>query len=324
MKKISVIVPENGVLSSITDTLRLFHLINEQLKSEGKKPRFDVQLVGFKKEIYLDNGIVCVKVDKLLNEAFDNDLIIVPAIMGDVLKGTHLNRHYFPWLNTQYKRGAEIASYCVGAFIVAATGLLDGKRCSTHWMYANEFRAFYPDVKLMDEKIINEQNGIFSSGGGTSYWNLLLYLLEKYTNRQMVLFATRYFLLDIERQSQTAFMMFRGQKEHGDELVKNVQTYIEENYKDKFNIEEMSSAFAIVRRTLERRFRKATRNSIAEYIQRIKIEAAKKEIELGRKTIHEIMYEIGYSDMKAFRDLFQKLTGLTPLDYKKKYAAESR
>jgi transcriptional regulator GlxA family with amidase domain len=324
MKKISVIVPENGVLSSITDTLRLFNLINEQLKSEGKKPRFDVQLVGFKKEIFLDNGIVCVKADKLLNEAFDNDLIIVPAITGDVLKGTHLNRHYFPWLSTQYKRGAEIASYCVGAFIVAATGLLDGKRCSTHWMYANEFRAFYPEVKLMDEKIINEQNGILSSGGGTSYWNLLLYLLEKYTNRQMVLFATRYFLLDIERQSQTAFMMFRGQKEHGDELVKNVQTYIEEHYKDKFNIEEMSAAFAIVRRTLERRFRKATRNSIAEYIQRIKIEAAKKEIELGRKTIHEIMYEIGYSDMKAFRDLFQKLTGLTPLDYKKKYAVASR
>jgi transcriptional regulator GlxA family with amidase domain len=320
MKKIAVIVPENGVVSSITDTLRLFNVVNEQLKLEGKKAVFDVQLVGFKKEIYLENGMFCIKADTVIADAYDNDLIIVPAITGDVLMGTQLNRRYLPWLSSQYKKGAEIASYCVGAFIVAATGLLDGKRCSTHWMYANEFRAFYPNIQLMDEKIINEQNGIFTSGGGTSYWNLLLYLLEKYTSRQMVLFATRYFLLDIERQSQTAFMMFRGQKEHDDELVKKVQMYIEENYTDKFNIEELSAAFATVRRTLERRFRKATRNSIAEYIQRIKIEAAKKELEMGRKTVHEIMYEIGYSDMKAFRDLFQKLTDLTPLEYRKKYA----
>lgn len=135
----------------------------------------------------------------------------------------------------------------------------------------------------------------------------------------MVLSITKYFLLDIERHSQASFMMFKGQKEHDDELVRKVQLYLEKNYKDKFNIGKIAKKFSIVRRTLERRFKKVTKNSIAEYIQRVKIEAAKKEIETGRKTIQEIMYEIGYSDMKAFRDLFKKVTGLTPVEYRNKY-----
>lgn len=289
------------------------------LINEGKKHAFKVQLVGFRKEVWLDDGAFYIKADKQLSDTGISDLIIVPAISGDVIRGTQLNRHYFPWLINQYKKGAEIASYCVGAFIVAATGLLKGKQCATHWMYTNEFRIHYPDVQLMDDKIITEQNGIFSSGGGTSYWNLLLYLLEKYTSRQMVLSITKYFLLDIERHSQASFMMFKGQKEHDDELVRKVQLYLEKNYKDKFNIGKIAKKFSIVRRTLERRFKKVTKNSIAEYIQRVKIEAAKKEIETGRKTIQEIMYEIGYSDMKAFRDLFKKVTGLTPVEYRNKY-----
>jgi len=318
MKTIAVVVVENAVASSITDTVRLFSKANELL---GKK-MFEVQLVGFSREIFIGTRHLFFKADKTIDEVTHADLIIVPALSGDVLKATQLNRHYLPWLTRQYKQGAELASYCVGAFILGATGLLSGKKCATHWMYANEFRFYYPDVELVDDKIVTEQNGIYSSGGGTSYWNLLLSLLEKYTDRKVVIDMTKFFLLDIQRNSQASFMMFRGQKEHGDALVKKVQEYIEENYHEKFNITTLSSKFAVVRRTLERRFLKATKNSIVEYIQRIKIEAAKKELELGRKTINEIMWEIGYSDMKTFRDLFVKTTGLTPVEYRNRYNRE--
>jgi transcriptional regulator GlxA family with amidase domain len=129
----------------------------------------------------------------------------------------------------------------------------------------------------------------------------------------------KHFLLDTERTSQAAFMVFTGQKKHGNELVLKVQEYIELNYREKINIDQLAETFAVVRRTLERKFKKATHNSIAEYAQRIKIEAAKKAIEGGRKTMHEIMYEVGYSDMKAFRDLFHGITGLTPVAYKNKF-----
>jgi transcriptional regulator GlxA family with amidase domain len=137
-----------------------------------------------------------------------------------------------------------------------------------------------------------------------------------------MLAITKYFLLDIEKNSQASFMMFKGQKTHDDELVKKTQLFIEKNYKDKIDIDALTREFAIVRRTLERRFQKATKNSIAEYIQRIKVEAAKKEIELGHKTINEVMYEVGYSDVKSFRDLFFKNTGLTPVEYRNKYAKD--
>ncbi|WP_036673947.1 GlxA family transcriptional regulator [Pedobacter heparinus] len=319
MKTISIIVPEQAVLSSIWDTKRLFAFANEMQQGKNADDFFKVQLVGFRKQIRLDGGSCIIEVDKTIAEVEYTDLIIVPAIWGDVMRGTQLNRHYFSWLINQYKNGAEIASYCVGAFIVAATGLLNGKRCATHWAYTNELLAYYPEIKLVPEKIITEQNGIYSSGGGTSYWNLLLYLLEKFTSRKVVIAATKYFLLDLARNSQSEFVMFKGQKEHGDKLVEKVQLYIENNYQEKINIERLATDFSVVRRTLERRFSKATKNTIAEYIQRTKIEVAKKEIEKDRKTINEIMYELDYADKKAFKDLFLKITGLTPIEYKRKY-----
>lgn len=321
MKSISIIVPEHAVLSSITDTVRLFDFANQQLKERGEGPLFEVELIGFAKQIKLDGGSIIINVHKTLQEATLPDLIIVPAISGDVIRGISLNRAYFPWLIDQYKKGAEIASYCVGAFIVAATGLLNGKQCSTHWAYKNELLGF-PEIQMVNDNVITEQNGVYSSGGGTSYWNLLLYLLEKFASRQLAIAAAKYFLLDLSRTSQSPFLMFKGQKEHGDELVVRVQNYIETKYTGKINIESLATEFSVVRRTLERRFRKATNNSIAEYIQRIKIEAAKKEIELGRKTINEIMYELDYSDKKAFKDLFLKITRLTPLEYRKKYVKD--
>lgn len=323
MKLISIIVPEQGTLATISDTRKFFRVVNELLIQEGGQPEFKVELVGFRKEILLEGESIIVKVDSELKNTPKSDLIIIPALEGDVIRATQLNKRYYSYILEQYKNGAEVASYCVGAFILAATGLLDGKRCSTHWMYANEFRTYYPKVNLMDDRIINEQNGIFSSGGGTSYWNLLLYWLEKYTSRRIVIAITKHFLLDIERRSQTSFMMFVGQKEHDDELIKKVQTYIEAHYKDKLNIEAIAKRFAIVRRTLERRFQRSTNNSIADYIHRIKVEAAKREIELTRKSITETMHELGYSDPKTFRDLFTKYAGITPGNYKKRYGLMS-
>ncbi len=319
MKRISILVPENAVIATITDTLYLFKIVNDFLKETGRPELFQVQLVGFTHDIVLVNGFFSVRVDALLADVKKTDLIIVPAISGDVIRATQLNRFFYNWLRVQYKNGAEIASFCVGAFLVASTGLLKGKKCSTHWLYTNEFRSFFPDVKLVDDKIISEQNGLYSSGGGTSYWNLLLYLVEKFTDREMAIHIAKFFLLDIARSDQSSFIMFKGQKEHGDELVLKTQVYIEDNFAERFVIDQLAAKVCIGRRTLERRFKKATKNSIVEYSQRIKIEVAKKQIELGRKTIHEIMYEVGYADVKAFRDLFFKITGLTPIEYKNKY-----
>lgn len=146
-----------------------------------------------------------------------------------------------------------------------------------------------------------------------------MYLVEKYTNRAMAILASKFFAIDIDRSSQSAFMMFNGQKDHEDEAVILAQNYIEENFSEKITVDQLADQFAIGRRSFERRFKKATHNTVVEYIQRVKIEAAKRSFETSRKNINEVMFDVGYTDTKAFRDVFKKITGLTPLEYRNRY-----
>jgi transcriptional regulator GlxA family with amidase domain len=319
MKKVSILVPESSVMQAIADPQYLFTTVNQFLISAGKAPLFDVELVGVKKEVKLNNGMFSVHTDRQLKEVNKTDLVFIPALFGDMPAAVAKNKAAVPWILEQYNKGAEVASLCVGAFLLASTGLLNGKKCSTHWGFQYEFREMYPDVEVVEGNIVTEEKRLYSSGGANSYWNLLLHLVEKYTNRETAILASKYFAIDIDRDSQATFAMFKGQKNHTDKEILKAQEYIEKNIHEKISTNELAKITAIGRRTFERRFRQATSNSVLEYIQRIKIEAAKKQFETSRKNINEVMYDVGYTDTKAFRDLFKKLTGLSPIEYRNKY-----
>jgi transcriptional regulator GlxA family with amidase domain len=181
----------------------------------------------------------------------------------------------------------------------------------------------FPDVELVPEKIIIDDNGIYSSGGAYSFLNLVLHLIEKYSGRDVALFLSKLLEVEIERDSQSPFTIFMGQKTHDDEPIKKAQEYIESNVGQKISVDKLAGLFLISRRNFERRFKKATANTPVEYVQRVRIEAAKKSLEEGRENINEVMYAVGYSDSKAFRTTFKKITGLSPLDYRKKYNREA-
>lgn len=319
MKNITILIPENAVLASINDPRNIFVSVNQFLQSEGKPAAFNVQMVGLTKEVKLHDNIFTVHADATIDEIGETDMVFVPALSGDMQTALALNKGFLPWIVKQYENGAEVISLCIGAFLLASTGLLNGKRCSTHWLSANDFRAMFPEVELVDDKIITEDQGLYSSGGASSYWNLLLHLVEKNVSREMAIRAAKYFAIDIERDSQASFMIFNGQKGHEDDAVKKAQDFIEKNFEDKITLDQLSDMFAIGRRSLERRFKKATNNTVMEYIQRVKIEAAKKRFETSRKNITEVMYDVGYTDNKAFRSTFKKVTGLSPIAYKNKY-----
>lgn len=319
MKHVSILVPEQSVLQAIADPQYLFSAVNQFLIVMGKQPLFKVELVGATKEIKLNEGMFSVHADKLLQEVSKTDLVFIPALFGDMSAAVMKNQNLVSWINGQYAKGAEIASLCVGAFLLGSTGLLNGKKCSTHWGFQNEFREMYPNITVVDGSIITEEERIYSSGGANSYWNLLLHLVEKYTDRETAVLASKYFAIDIDRDSQTAFAMFKGQKNHDDAEVKKAQDYIENNFKEKISIDDLVDYVSVGRRSFERRFRKATHNSVLEYIQRIKIEAAKRSFENGRKNINDVMFDVGYTDTKAFRTTFKKITGLTPIEYRNKY-----
>jgi transcriptional regulator GlxA family with amidase domain len=323
MKHISILVPQGAILGSLEGSRQLFSQVNEFFKAKGVPPLFKVQLVGLSKETLLTGGLFTANTDVILDDVKKTDLIIIPALDGDIEQAVEKNKAFIPWIIQQYKGGAEVASLCLGAFLLASTGLLKGRKCATHWMAENAFRTMFPDVNLVTEKIITDEKGIYSSGGAFSYLNLILYLIEKYAGRDIAVLSAKVFAIELDRDSQLSFTIFQGQKEHDDESVKKAQEFIEKNFQEKITVNQLTSMLAVGRRNFERRFKKATCNTVTEYIQRVKIEAAKLSLESTRENVNDAMYKVGYTDPKAFRGTFKRITGLSPAEYRNKYNREN-
>ncbi|GAA4335286.1 GlxA family transcriptional regulator [Mucilaginibacter gynuensis] len=324
MKHLTIIVPDGeNNLSSIVGAYKIFTRANEYRKSTGKPELFNIQLAGISNQIDFYNGLFSVRPHTHISTIDKTNLVIIPSLNHNYDKALQQNEALAECIAKQYKNGAEIASICTGAYLLAASGLLDGKSCSTHWAAADNFRTRFPKVNLQTDKLITDENGIYTNGGAYSFLNLIIYLIEKYYDRQTAIFCSKVFQIEMDRQSQSSFIIFKGQKQHGDEMVKEAQCYIESQLHEKISVEHLSSRFAVGRRNFDRRFIKATGNTPVEYSQRVKIESAKKAFENSRKTINEVMFDVGYSDVKAFREVFRKITGMSPLEYRSRYNKEA-
>jgi transcriptional regulator GlxA family with amidase domain len=320
MKHLTIIVPDGeNNLSSIVGTYKLFTRANSYWEERGNRAVFKIQLAGLSNQVDFYEGLFSVKPHATIDTVSKTNLIIIPSLNHNYEDALITNKALIPWIEKQYKEGAEIASICTGAFLLASSGLLDGKKCSTHWTATDDFRNLFPQVNLQTDQLITDEFGIYTNGGAYSFLNLIIYLIEKYYDRQTAIYCSKVFQIELDRKSQSTFTIFRGQKQHSDEVVKEVQTYIEENLQEKISVEELSSRFSVGRRNFDRRFIKATGNTPIEYVQRVKVESAKKALEMSRKTINEIMFEVGYSDVKAFREVFRKFTGMSPVEYKGRY-----
>ncbi|OQP61890.1 AraC family transcriptional regulator [Niastella vici] len=320
MKHISILSLYDATLTSIDSSHQLFTRVNDFIKYQGKPPFYQVEIVGLTKNMKLGDGHYTIRVDKTIDQVNKTDVIVLPLLCGDFPKAIAKNKKYADWLIGHYHNNVEIVCLCVGSFFLASTGLLNNKQCAVHWAAKNEFQAMFPAIKIIDDTIITDEKGIYTCGGGYSYLNLILYILEKHLGREISILASKMFEIDIERKSQNPFAIFIGQKRHNDELVLKAQEFIESNPTATFSVPEVCEQFSVGRRTFERRFKKCTSNSIAEYMQRVKVEFAKKHLETGQKTVNEIIYETGYNDIDAFRKVFKKFTDLSPVDYRKKYS----
>ena len=321
MKHLTILVPEGegNNISSIVGSYKIFSRANDNWKDSGRKELFKIELAGTSKKVEYYDGLFSVKPHTYISTIAKTDLIIIPSLNHNYQKTLQKNKQLINWIEQQYLNGAEVASICTGAFLLASTGLLDGKTCSTNWAVADSFQKMFPAVNLQVDKLITDDNGIYTSGGAYSFLNLIIYLVEKYYGRQTAIYCSKVFQVEMDRQSQSPFIIFKGQKSHGDEVIEQAQAYIESHWDEKISIEHLSANYAVGRRNFDRRFIKATGNTPVEYMQRVKIEAAKKSFEATRKTVNEVMYEVGYSDAKAFRELFRKITGLSPLEYRSRY-----
>jgi len=322
LKHITIVVPKgNSNLSSITGSYEIFNRANSFWKSKNNKAIFEVKIASFEENISLQNGYFTIHPSNI-RTIKKSDLIIIPSVAYNYEVGIKENQDLIQWLSDQYKNGAEIASICTGAFLLAATGLLDGKTCSTHWNAAADFRKMFPKTQLQVDKLINEEPGIYTNGGAYSFLNLMLFLIEKYCDKDTAILCSKVFQIEFDRTAQSPFFIFKGQKTHGDQVIIEAQNYIESHVSERISFEELAFKLAVSRRNFDRRFVKATGNSPVEYLQRVKVEVAKRTLEEGRKSIAEVMHEVGYADDKAFREVFKKITSLSPLDYKAKFSEQ--
>ena len=320
MKHVSILIPKGEPsIVNIMGSYQMLAAASDTYQQQTGTGLFEIDLVGFAPSTTGSPGSAVVLPTKMWQEIEQTDLIIIPAVHQDPQTVINQNQELIYFLEEQYKKGAIVASLCIGAYLLAATGLLDGKACSIHWQHANYLKALFPKIQVQEERILTEQQGVITSGGAYAFTNLILYLVEKFGSRELAIVISKLFMIDFDKRKQSVYFMFMEQKDHTDEAVLQIQEYIEQHYADRFTIDQLAVNHNLVRRTLERRFKSATGNSIIEYTQKVRVESAKKELERGRKSISDVMYDCGYTDSKAFRDVFKKHVGISPLEYRKKY-----
>jgi transcriptional regulator GlxA family with amidase domain len=223
------------------------------------------------------------------------------------------------WVAEWSKRGAHVASLCTGAFVLGAAGILNGKRATTHWFFADQFRRRFPSVELQEQHMLVDEGDIVTCGGATSFLNLMIYLIEKYFGHDLAVHASKIFLIDMDRPSQLPFKIRSFAVNHGEPAITRIQSFIAEHFHEELMMEDVAKRAGMSVRNFSRRFKAATGEALSRYVQLLRIEKAKHFLESTDSSASEIMYRVGYNDERSFRRLFKQHTGLAPKHYRNKF-----
>lgn len=315
--KLAILLTKGHRLLSVAAMLDVFETANQFYIEDGKPARFTIHLLHQEGHFVPYEGYE----PKQPTDGEVYDIVMIPALRHDYFdENVRENSAWGPWLRAQYSQGAAVAGYCTGAFVLAVSGLLNGRPATTHINAGGGFAKLFPDVVLHEEAVVTEKDRVFTSGGATNSFHLMLRLLEIYCGRPFAVRVAKVFSIDMDRSRQLYFGTFMPDEAHGDELVKQAQEQIKRNFSKAATIEEILAGVPASRRNLLRRFKQVTGVTPIEYLQKTRIEAAKQLLEESRASITEIMYDSGYNDLKTFRTLFKKNVGMTPKSYREKFA----
>jgi len=321
MKKITILAMYRTMASTVIGPMDVFYqagVMWNYFHGRTLTPYFDVKMVTSNgKPFKCLSGVRMVPAGSIY-DIQDTDLIIISSIL-DIEQTLKHQGEVIDWIKDQYHLGVSIATICTGAFVLAETGLLDGKTATTHWGFANQFRRRYPGVELKVERLITDEGDLFCSGGYNAGTDLSLYLVEKFCGHEVALQSSKSIISDIGRTTQAPYAIFEFQKDHRDHRILSVQRWIEDHFSQNFNYDQLAQKHAMSRRTFERRFKSATGDTPLVYQQRIRVEAAKRMLEDGTHSFDEITYQVGYQDSSSFRKIFSKQTGLRPSEYQQKF-----
>jgi transcriptional regulator GlxA family with amidase domain len=321
MKRVTILAMFNTMASTVIGPMDVFYqagVMWNYFQGQKLTPFFRTEVVTSDgKPFKCLNGTRMLP-DGSIRDVDSTDLIVISSV-PDIDKAVKYEGAVFDWLKSRYRRGTHIATICTGAFVLAETGLLDGKTATTHWGSAEVFRRRYPRVDLKPERLITDEGDLFCSGGMNAGTDLSLYLVEKYCGHEVALQSSKAMISDIGRTLQAPYAIFQFQKDHNDREILAVQKLMEKNFDQNYPYEELAGRFGMSRRTFERRFKAATGDTPLIYLQRVRVEAAKKMLETRNLSFEEISFRVGYEDTGAFRKVFLRQTGLRPREYQRRF-----
>jgi transcriptional regulator GlxA family with amidase domain len=321
MKRITILAMFNTMGSTVIGPMDIFYqagVVWNYFRGEKPRPYFETRMVSVNgKPLRCLNGTTIIP-DGSIDDVDSTDLIVISSILN-IVKTMKYECAVIDWLRQHYRSGAHLASICTGAFVLAETGLLDGKTATTHWGSADEFRRRYPRIDLKPERLVTDEGDLFCSGGMNAGADLALYLVEKYCGHEVALQSSKAMISDIGRTLQAPYSIFQFQKDHQDARILAVQKLMEAHFDREHPYEALASKSGMSKRTFERRFKAATGDTPLVYLQRVRIEAAKGMLESRNLSLDEISYRVGYQDSNAFRKIFLRQIGLLPSEYRKRF-----
>lgn len=319
-KKVGLLVPHDYKLLSIAAILEVFETANK-LSEENKKP-FEIMVFQLTEQINQER-LFGYEINSIETSNEVLDLILIPAFTTDNMSEMIAkNKNFIPWLKKQHQSGAELASFCTGAFLFAASGLLNEKLATTHVDACSAFTKAFPLVKLKAEETLTADGSLYTSGGSTSTFHLLILLVQKYCGNEIAVQIAKIFSIDLNRYKQSYFSTFRPNHLHNDTLVAMLQQKIESQYSTIEKLEEITKDIPTSARNMTRRFKQVTGIPPIEYLQNIRVESSKKYLEQTQLSISEIIEKTGYNDPKAFRKVFFKMVGMKPIEYREKFRVQ--
>jgi len=317
-----VAIPEAVVstLSGIFDVMNAFTI----MAPSGNRPApFRVEIVGLQPGPLELASRVPVTVQRSIVALDATDIIIVPSVLLGP-EGWRKGRHVelVDWLRAMHARGALLCSACSGIFLIAETGLFKGMDATVHYGYAHAFAATYPDVQIHPERVLvisGKREELISSGASMTWHDLVLYLIARHAGATAAQAVARFFALQWHQDGLTPYIVFEGRNDHGDTAVQAAQDWVASHFSVANPLEEMIRRTGLTERTFKRRFTNATGLSPITYVQRLRVEDAKRRLERTEASVDEISWQVGYEDPAFFRRLFKRVTDLAPGAYRRRF-----
>lgn len=323
MQRVVVLGFDGALASAITGVVDLFAMAGV---SWNRIQQQDVQRL-FKVSIASQDGqpIRCINGLELqahcsYQEIQTADIVVVPTIAAPIQDVLQQNPELIQFLKSAHTDSTLIAGNCTGNFFLAEAGILDNRVATTHWGFQDIFRTHYPQVKLNADLMISRDQNIYCAGGGLAWFDLGLHLIERFYGFEVAMQSAKSFVIDYRRDSQLSYSLLKIGQPHHDELVQNVQNWLEQHFHESFSLDDIATRFNVTTRTLIRHFKQALDLPPNQYLQAIRIEAARKRLEETDQAVDVIMQNIGYQDPSSFRRLFHRKTGLTPLEYRRRFS----